>query len=241
MRTRAIYLCALLVLVLNDHILKYAWPSWFTGKLSDFAGVFALALLLGSFTERALGCSLAAALFCYWKSPLSQPLIDSLPWSSSRVVDWTDLAALAMLLPAYRLLAHHPPRGRFRLALAALSFIAFMATSVTHTTIDVAPSDPYATVASTESRDAVLKNFRACGFEPNSFPNGFQLNMTPVVEGKPREMFVYVRVAANGSVTIYSLQVFGEEPVNEVEATKAAHRDLAACIAAHSLAPRLGR
>lgn len=29
----------LAALLLNDHVLKDAWPSWFTGKLSDLAGL----------------------------------------------------------------------------------------------------------------------------------------------------------------------------------------------------------
>ncbi|MFL5319217.1 MAG: hypothetical protein ACJ790_06135 [Myxococcaceae bacterium] len=32
-------IAALLVLLLNDHWLKHAHPSWLTGKLSDFAGL----------------------------------------------------------------------------------------------------------------------------------------------------------------------------------------------------------
>jgi hypothetical protein len=31
---------ALALLLFNDHFLKYAWPSWLTGKLSDFAGLY---------------------------------------------------------------------------------------------------------------------------------------------------------------------------------------------------------
>ncbi|HEY8272190.1 MAG TPA: hypothetical protein VIG33_14970 [Pseudobdellovibrionaceae bacterium] len=28
------------LMAVNDHWLKYAYPGWFTGKLSDFAGIF---------------------------------------------------------------------------------------------------------------------------------------------------------------------------------------------------------
>lgn len=34
------------VLVINDHVLKHAWPSLLTGKLSDFAGLLFFPLLL---------------------------------------------------------------------------------------------------------------------------------------------------------------------------------------------------
>src|SRR5690242_17575868 len=30
---------AVAVLILNDHLLKARWPSWWTGKLSDVAGL----------------------------------------------------------------------------------------------------------------------------------------------------------------------------------------------------------
>ena len=38
---------ALVVLVLNDHVLKTAYPGWITGKLSDVAGLVVAPLLLG--------------------------------------------------------------------------------------------------------------------------------------------------------------------------------------------------
>lgn len=38
--------CAMILMALNDHWLKQAWPSWLTGKLSDFLGVFYFPLLL---------------------------------------------------------------------------------------------------------------------------------------------------------------------------------------------------
>ncbi len=38
---------ALVVLVLNDHVLKQAYPGMLTGKLSDVAGLVVAPLLLG--------------------------------------------------------------------------------------------------------------------------------------------------------------------------------------------------
>lgn len=37
---------AMILMALNDHWLKWRWPSWFTGKLSDFLGVFYFPLLV---------------------------------------------------------------------------------------------------------------------------------------------------------------------------------------------------
>jgi hypothetical protein len=97
------FLLALALLLLNDFFLKTQYGNWWTGKLSDFAGVFAFAwfwLAILPRYQRAL-LLLIGLLFIFWKSPLSQPLIDG--WNQfgflpvSRVVDYTDLMALAML------------------------------------------------------------------------------------------------------------------------------------------------
>ncbi len=45
------FLAAVLLLLLNDHWLKQAYPGWLTGKLSDFAGLFFFPTLLVSLSE----------------------------------------------------------------------------------------------------------------------------------------------------------------------------------------------
>ena len=42
----AVPLIGLGLLALNDHFLKTAWPGWFSGKLSDFAGMMFFPFLL---------------------------------------------------------------------------------------------------------------------------------------------------------------------------------------------------
>jgi hypothetical protein len=44
--TRPVAILAVLVLFLNDHVLKRAWPGLLTGKLSDVAGMIFFPLLL---------------------------------------------------------------------------------------------------------------------------------------------------------------------------------------------------
>lgn len=44
-------LVAVALLVLNDHVLKQRWPSWWTGKLSDVAGLIFFPLLLQGLWE----------------------------------------------------------------------------------------------------------------------------------------------------------------------------------------------
>ena len=50
---RAAPLVAIATLLVNDHLLKAAWPSWWTGKLSDFAGLVFFPLLLQAVWEVA--------------------------------------------------------------------------------------------------------------------------------------------------------------------------------------------
>jgi hypothetical protein len=45
-------IAAVALLLLNDHVLKSAWPSWTTGKLSDVAGLAFFPLLLAAVAER---------------------------------------------------------------------------------------------------------------------------------------------------------------------------------------------
>jgi hypothetical protein len=97
------FLAALGLLLANDFIFKPLFHNWFTGKLSDFAGLFAFFVFWSAFfprRNRIIGLMVAVG-FVFWKSAWSQPLIDY--WNSlalyhiGRVVDATDLIALAIL------------------------------------------------------------------------------------------------------------------------------------------------
>jgi hypothetical protein len=134
------FLLALIVLLLNDVVLKYSYPGWITGKLSDVAGLFlvgGLALLV-SLRHRGPWLLLAAVSFIWWKSAQSQWLFDFLQAngvSVGRVVDPTDLIALVALPLGAMILRPHVdrPRVRARPIAAALSgsvlLLALMGTS----------------------------------------------------------------------------------------------------------------
>ncbi len=57
--SRPATLAAMAVLLLNDHLLRRLWPSWWTGKLGDFAWLyfmpFAAAAMLALVLPRKLG------------------------------------------------------------------------------------------------------------------------------------------------------------------------------------------
>lgn len=140
------FILSVALLLLNDHILKAAYGNWLTGKLSDFAGLFAFALFWTALLprQRRAVFALTAVAFVLWKTPLSDPALAA--WNAlgilplARVVDPTDWLALLALVPAYQL-AHrhasgdprpHPRYGRrmVGVASAAVAILAFTATSI---------------------------------------------------------------------------------------------------------------
>lgn len=134
-----LFLCCLFVLILNDHWWKHAFPGWITGKISDFAGIFMVAVLWRTISHRAIaGCVVIAGSFLYWKSPLAQPLIE---WCNAvlylpvaRVIDYTDLAALLMLAPAFMIKPYLWRQTAviqwLRIPVYCLIFLAMTATSM---------------------------------------------------------------------------------------------------------------
>lgn len=101
------FLAGLFVLLINDFVLKQLFHNWFTGKLSDLAGLFIFPLFLAAFLRRWRKhiYFATAAGFAFWKSIYAQPLIDGLnlllPFSIGRTIDLTDLAALLVLPGSY--------------------------------------------------------------------------------------------------------------------------------------------
>lgn len=99
---RPLFILALGLLLLNDFHLKYEYTSFLTGKLSDIAGLFLFPYFLSSlWLNRAKSIYIGTALlFIFWKSPLSQEIID---WGQSvgigfnRVVDYGDFFTLLIL------------------------------------------------------------------------------------------------------------------------------------------------
>jgi hypothetical protein len=139
------FLASLALLLLNDGWLKAAHGGIVTGKLSDFAGLAVVGLLLHAVWPRqAMRVDVGLALaFAWWKCPASQAFIDgfnALGWVRiGRVVDYSDLLALAVL-PVCRAVARRadayilpwPPVPRRMLAwpAGALTLLALMGTSV---------------------------------------------------------------------------------------------------------------
>jgi hypothetical protein len=101
-----IFLLSVTVLIINDWFLKQNFNNFLTGKLSDFAGLFAFPFLLSIIIpHRKKHIHIATAfLFILWKSNLSEPLIDFINYIGLpvyRTRDITDNIALVSLFASY--------------------------------------------------------------------------------------------------------------------------------------------
>ena len=144
------FIAALALLVVNDFALKPLFHNALTGKLSDFAGLFALTLFVATLwpKHRRPAAWAIAAAFTFWKTSYAEPLIEALnsvsPFALGRTVDLADLMALPMIpLAAWAAPSLEPwplPRA-LQVGLAVLAPLAFAATSqpshVLRTTLDV--------------------------------------------------------------------------------------------------------
>jgi hypothetical protein len=128
---------SILVLLVNDHVLKAAWPGLVTGKLSDVAGVAMIAILAIAACRRVgLGVGATAVAFTLLKTV---PAVAS--WSAPVLggvtrTDPTDLIALVVLVPiarwARRSVTDGPPNEwafPLRLLLVGAAVFATTATS----------------------------------------------------------------------------------------------------------------
>jgi hypothetical protein len=94
-------LLGVVVLVLNDHVLKARYPGWWTGKLSDFAGLAVVGIVLAAIAGRARGLLLAALAFTALKL-LPGVAEAAAPWLGGVTRrDATDLIALTALVAVW--------------------------------------------------------------------------------------------------------------------------------------------
>ena len=111
-----ICIAAIITLAVNDHYLKAAHPSWFTGKLSDVAGLVffpALLAVLGKSTPRAVAIAAIATGIVFALVKTWVPATDAFRWTLGflqsplhpypvdAVTDPTDLVALPALATSF--------------------------------------------------------------------------------------------------------------------------------------------
>lgn len=99
-----VFLVSLLILLLNDLILKTVFHNYFTGKLSDFAGLLVFPFFWSVlFPKRTKEIHIAVALFfIFWKSPFSEGFVNL--FGFYRIVDFSDNIALVSILVSFWLL-----------------------------------------------------------------------------------------------------------------------------------------
>jgi len=133
-----VFILSLTLLILNDWFFKTAFHNEITGKLSDFAGLFAFPFLISSlFPKHKKSIHiLTALLFIIWNSELSQVIITYLNQLSipvGRTIDITDNIALVSILASYYCLNNKLAltlKPLFQKGLIMVSCLAFMATSL---------------------------------------------------------------------------------------------------------------
>lgn len=141
-----IFIFGTILLFLNDHIFKWEFSNWVTGKLSDFVGLLVFPFFLTFLFPKAMKWNviLTGLFFIFWKSPFSEGFIELYNAIAfieiTRVVDYSDLIALSVLPLSYYLMTQiHVSDGfLFKkikvhpLVILLPSVIVFMATSPPH-------------------------------------------------------------------------------------------------------------
>ncbi len=145
--THPFFVFSLLLLLLNDHVLKGAsvLPGWVTGKLSDFVGPAVALMLLyavGCHSRRALTGAAAAISVGFGAINLWTPAAETMTWLTGLVgypwsitMDPTDLVGLVALVPTgwwlvrRRVQEHKSGWTPTRAALAVSALGACVATS----------------------------------------------------------------------------------------------------------------
>lgn len=135
------FITGLLVLIINDHLLKGYYGNWITGKLSDFAGLFIFPMFFTALFPKAIRFHhlFTFVFFIFWKTGLSEGFIqwiNSIGFPAGRVVDYTDFMALFSVPASYYYCMKIYPeetlfvRGRFAAILAGcIAMVSFTATS----------------------------------------------------------------------------------------------------------------
>ncbi len=136
--SQPVFIIALSALLLNDWVLKPIYHNALTGKLSDFAGLFAFAFFWSALFPKKykLVHLLSVVLFYWWKSSYAQGFIDTLNHLQipiQRVVDYSDYWALLSIPASYFTLqkVQWTPRPvLFNSALMLISLFSFIATTL---------------------------------------------------------------------------------------------------------------
>lgn len=138
-----LYVFSLVLLITNDWLFKEMFHNFWTGKLSDFAGLFIFPIFFSVLIPKRIKTVHIVTIigFIFWKTPLSQPLLDAVylqGWVIERVIDYSDLVALIAVLCSFQFIQYWKTNNNFSLVIPrisltyfvlVISFFAFCATS----------------------------------------------------------------------------------------------------------------
>jgi len=134
-----VFIIAVLLLLINDFYLKSAFGNVVTGKLSDFAGLFAFPFFFSCLFPkyRKPIHIVSGLLFIWWKSTYAGFFIDSVNLIGipiSRTVDFGDNIALISILGSYLIfnmdINYRKIRPLLTWCIAGVSIFSFIATSM---------------------------------------------------------------------------------------------------------------
>ncbi|NRS90405.1 hypothetical protein HNQ02_003349 [Flavobacterium sp. 7E] len=137
---RGLFIISIILLIINDIFLKSYYSNFFTGKLSDVAGLFAFPYFLSLlFPEKVkLNYFGTAILFILWKSEIIQPILvffQSIGIGLNRTIDYSDLVTLLILPISYlywnsNLNDYLASKINFKPIILSVCSFAFIATSL---------------------------------------------------------------------------------------------------------------
>lgn len=104
------FILAVAALLVNDHVLKQALPGWWTGKLSDVAGVAVVGVVAAVVAGRRAGVLLTAVGFAALKTVPGVAEAAAPVLGGGTLRDATDLLALGVLVPLWWWLGLPSPR-----------------------------------------------------------------------------------------------------------------------------------
>lgn len=201
-----LFLVGLFLLLLNDFVLKSEFHNFFTGKLSDFAGLFIFPLFFAAFfPKRKLFIYLLTSIFFgFWKSPYSQSLIDFLNsfqfFVIGRTVDYTDLIALFVVPVSYLYFQSKiqnasnlsPNFAKRCLAnlIIFLSVFAFTATSYAEDRMATFNGEYRLNLNKSEIKNVLKQNEKISGIKIERETDIFPPDKYPDVKAKPNVFFV---------------------------------------------------
>ena len=200
-----LFIASILVLLFNDFYLKWEYGNQITGKLSDFAGLFAFGVFAAAIFSRYKTWVLVACglFFIWWKSPLADPIIlfcnSCLGIPVDRTIDNSDYIALAVLPGAYFLKPIHFPTNFIRTAtlwiVGTVAMFSFTATSMIKNLTDSNRVQVDKTIKTKKSDSTVIALMEKGGLNPVQIPAIYEREWSP-------NLYVKTNGKVGGSVMV---------------------------------------